>query len=442
MKKDLPWHPRTSENSRPDRVTLIGAGIAGWNLARALHRRGVTCQIVAPASAGPTLSGASGNPQAVVMPLVTAAPSAEERLLVRCFAYAQAHYPAAAWQASGVLRLTEPTDGKQTRSQKSSSTWQQALQKRLAENHETGAPDKPLPVRAELLPAGVRFPEAGWLQTNALDEAFPLQALPWITAQVATIRQEPSKTGQWLLLDESGQTLCRTPAVVVAAGIGMASIRLQWVDAFGQAQDQRLTQPWGLSARHGQVSFVQLGNRLAPREVILGKGYLTPALNGVCSLGATFDHLAEKHWQQPARLGDDHFLRNRALWRGTPWWDILQQARVTGGRAGIRAATPDHLPLAGPIIDRSHFQRHYADLHHGRHWQNYPPAQALPGLFVLGGLGSRGFTTAPWLAEQVVGQLCGETIAPADEAVLKSVHPNRFLFRRLQRPPHSCQGQR
>ena len=435
MKKNLPWHPRTSKNDPLDRVTLIGAGIAAWNLAQALQRRGVTCQIVAPASPGPTLSGASGNPQAVVMPLVTAAPSAEEDLLARCFEYARQHYPAAAWQPMGVLRLCEPTDSKQTRSQQSSSTWQQALQKRLADSIQAGAPDKPLPVRAELLPTGVRFPEAGWLQTDALNEAFPLQALPWITVQVAIIRQDPSTTGQWLLLDESGQTLCSTPAVVVAAGIGMASIRLQWVDAFGQVQDQRLAQPWGLSARHGQVSFVQLENSHAPREVILGKGYLTPALNGLCSLGATFDHLAEKHWQQPARLSDDHFIRNRALWRGTPWWETLQQARVMGGRAGIRAATPDHLPLAGPVIDCTHFQHHYADLHHGRHWQSYPPAQVLPGLFVLGGLGSRGFTTAPWLAEQVVRQLCGEAIAPADEAVLKSVHPNRFLFRRLQRPP-------
>ena len=53
-------------------------------------------------------------------------------------------------------------------------------------------------------------------------------------------------------------------------------------------------------------------------------------------------------------------------------------ARLAGAplssRASIRAATPDRLPLAGAVPG------------------------AGPGLFVLGGLGSRGFCAAPLLA--------------------------------------------
>jgi len=433
MNTKVLWHSLPERHNSPAKVTVIGAGIAAWNIARALRKRAIACEIIAPfdpqtasrTHRNTALAGASGNPQAVVMPVLTARRSPEEDLLVRCFDYARRHYPATAWHGTGVLRHTG-----------GAMNWQKGIEKRLSAT--VGDQTFPVPVRVEALPDGVFFPDAGWLQTEVLNQTFPLEALPWITAQVATIRQDPSQADHWLLLDQSGQTLCRTPAVVVASGIGLAGLRLQWTDAFGQRQDQGLAQPWRISARHGQVSFVRLKEHALSPHVVIGTGYLTPPIDGVCSLGATFDHLPEKQWQQPARLSEAHFARNLALWRETPWWESLRTATVTGGRAGIRASTPDHLPLAGPIIDRAHFQRHYADLHHGRYWQEYPPARPLPGLFVLGGLGSRGFTTAPWLAEQVVRQLCGEAIKGDDLAMLKSVHPNRFLFRQMQRPPQDC----
>ena len=64
----------------------------------------------------------------------------------------------------------------------------------------------------------------------------------------------------------------------------------------------------------------------------------------------------------------------------------------------MRASAPDQLPLAG---------------------------EAAPGLFVLTGLGSRGFATAPLLAEHVAALAMGApSPLAADLAVL--VEPFRF----------------
>ena len=73
------------------------------------------------------------------------------------------------------------------------------------------------------------------------------------------------------------------------------------------------------------------------------------------------------------------------------------------GRASIRATTPDHLPLAGPA----------------------PGAQ---GLYLLSGLGSRGFCLAPLLGEHVAALAVGApSPLPSDLADL--VAPDRFQRR-------------
>jgi tRNA 5-methylaminomethyl-2-thiouridine biosynthesis bifunctional protein len=80
-------------------------------------------------------------------------------------------------------------------------------------------------------------------------------------------------------------------------------------------------------------------------------------------------------------------------------------ARVTEAghlhsRAAVRATTPDRLPLAGQVAS---------------------------GLFVLTGLGSRGFCVAPLLAEHVAGPARGGP-APRPTAPSARVDPKRFVI--------------
>ncbi|HEX7946638.1 MAG TPA: FAD-dependent oxidoreductase, partial [Phenylobacterium sp.] len=76
------------------------------------------------------------------------------------------------------------------------------------------------------------------------------------------------------------------------------------------------------------------------------------------------------------------------------------------GRASVRAVTPDRLPLAGPLGE--------------------------PGLFILTGFGSRGFSLAPLLAEHVAALALGAP-SPISRPAAELVAPDRFARRAARR---------
>jgi tRNA 5-methylaminomethyl-2-thiouridine biosynthesis bifunctional protein len=98
-------------------------------------------------------------------------------------------------------------------------------------------------------------------------------------------------------------------------------------------------------------------------------------------------------------------------------------------RAAERATTPDRAPIAG-LLPVEAWLAQYADLAHGRERQMRPPAHA--GVYVIGGLGARGLTFAPFLGERIAAEMCGEP-APLSQFALDAIHPARFLHRALKR---------
>jgi tRNA 5-methylaminomethyl-2-thiouridine biosynthesis bifunctional protein len=56
----------------------------------------------------------------------------------------------------------------------------------------------------------------------------------------------------------------------------------------------------------------------------------------------------------------------------------------------------------------------------------------MPGVFVLSGLGARGFTLAPLLGECVASEICGEP-SLLSKGARAAIHPERFLKRALRR---------
>ena len=101
------------------------------------------------------------------------------------------------------------------------------------------------------------------------------------------------------------------------------------------------------------------------------------------------------------------------------------------GWSGLRATTPDHLPVAGPLGDAAAYGDVYADLRHGRQ-DDWPSAPYLGGGYILSGLGSRGYQTAFLTAELIASQMAGAPL-PVDREVAAALHPARFLVRALRR---------
>lgn len=144
-----------------------------------------------------------------------------------------------------------------------------------------------------------------------------------------------------------------------------------------------------LSAVRGQASWARGAD--APSPSALG-AYIVPTRDGVL-FGATFD----RGDTSTETRAEDH-QRNLELVGATA---PRLAARLSGseleGRAAVRATTRDRMPLAGALT---------------------------AGLFVLSGLGSRGFTSAPLLAEHIAALVCA-TPSPLPAALSAVVAPDR-----------------
>ena len=351
--------PRPTEQP-PPRVAIIGAGIAGAALARAFAALGAAPTVIEAARPG---AGASGNPAGLVMPRLDAGGGAVAQLYAQAFARAGDLYRATpgAVIASGATQIeTGPKDPDRF--------------DRIADSDlfEPGAVTR-LPDR------GLAFEDALVVEPPAILTAWLGQTEPSIQAHVVGLRLEGAA---WSLLDAQGQVIARAEVVCLAGGLAIRDL----------APDALLT------AVRGQVS---LARGATPPRALIGAGYLIPTRDGLL-FGATHDR------DQTATevRAEDHTRNLALLAQVDPDLASSLTDQALDGRAGVRAATPDFLPLAGPLPGRA-------------------------GLFILSGLGSRGLCAAPLLAEHVAALALGAP-SPLPAPLAEIVDPDRFEKRRAR----------
>jgi tRNA 5-methylaminomethyl-2-thiouridine biosynthesis bifunctional protein len=102
------------------------------------------------------------------------------------------------------------------------------------------------------------------------------------------------------------------------------------------------------------------------------------------------------------------------------------------GRAGIRATTPDHLPIIGPVPDLDFFESEYKDLYKGGRGLGKDTAKYHDGLYIFTGFGSKGILYTNYLAEILV-RLIEKEFTGLENFLLDAVLPNRFIIRRLSK---------
>src|SRR5690606_18354984 len=102
-------------------------------------------------------------------------------------------------------------------------------------------------------------------------------------------------------------------------------------------------------AIRGQVSHVATPARL-PDCVLCHEGYVTAAPRGGLWIGATFD----PDDRDPDVRAADHQRNLASLHTAIPGL-VRSDSVVDTGRVGFRAASPDYLPLAGPVAAQPAF---------------------------------------------------------------------------------------
>lgn len=405
-----PWYTRPAAQGND--IAIIGGGISGVLLALALLRRGkdVTLYCADAAAAG----GASGNRQGALYPLLNHHDPALACFFPSAFTFARRVYDSLDVDFDhhwcGVTQLSWD--------EKSRSKIAKMLGMNLPEDIAYGINQQ----QAEALSGvttgcgGITYPDGGLLSPGQL------------TPALHQLAQQHGLQIKWqhqltqLVAGDTGWTLhfsARPPLahqnVVLATGHALTS--------FSQSENLPAY------AVSGQVSHIPTAPGLSKlRQVLCYDGYLTPVnpANQHHCIGASY-HRADSSVQYRE---DDQQENRQRLIRCLPEADWAKEVNVSEGsaRCGVRCATRDHLPMAGPLPDYQQTLEQYASLAEQK--EQARPAPVYPGLFVLGALGSRGLCSAPLAAEVLAAQLSAEPI-PLDRHTLAALHPNRYWIRKL-----------
>jgi tRNA 5-methylaminomethyl-2-thiouridine biosynthesis bifunctional protein len=372
---------------------IIGGGLAGASAAEALARHGWRCTVldrhVRPAAE------ASGNPGGLFHGTAHASDGVHARF-TRAAALLAARRHAAGiasgrvdGQCDGLLRLRPSGAVPEL-----PPGYLQAVDPTALQAH-TGLPlDEP----AWLYPGG------GWLSPADLTaRCLDHPAISWRGG--CAVERIERIDGRWQAFDAQAALLAHAPVLVLAQGVQPPVAG---------------SEPWPLATLRGQVTWFASDD--GPRRPVAGHGYALSLPDGRLLCGATTSDEAPDGDHTP-RAGDHAYNLDR-LYTLTglrpPPGAALQ------GRVGWRATTPDRLPIVGAVpLART-------DIPPGTRLDQARLVPRIPGLFVLGGLASRGLTWAPLAAEVLATWIDGAPL-PLEADLLDAIDPARWLVRAARR---------
>lgn len=392
LKIGAPWFNTKRHHEVPvkagSRVAVIGAGISGASLSHELQRSGIGVEIY---DANGIASGASGNPAGLIMPRLDLGDTPAARFFKS--AYLHVVRLLDTMPASGYVNCGVSHQGQTERDL--------SRLKRI--------------ISAELLPAdwaeatthGVRYPQAGVID--------PVAFVQSLIADTRVVQKRVDRidrmNGEWRVVAGDDQKLY--DGVIIANGL----------DALRFAQIRGLP----LAGSAGQIDW--FSHAQPPATAYAFGPYAAPCPSGGLIIGATYAPIAIGQEPQFSREATQSNLDAVARHDPSLVQGLMPDASVS--RVAIRCTTPDRLPVVGGVPDWGFYAGAYDGLRTGLR-KEYPPGEALSGLYVLTGLGSRGLVTAPLCAAAIAAEMTGAP-SPIDSEVAEALHPARFFIRDLKR---------
>lgn len=357
---ELPPEPTPAKPASSPQVTIIGAGIAGCLLARNLAERGTKVRLVDQSGTG---AGASGNRQGALYIKPGVEYNHQTRLAISALLFSQHYYSNTTpdqWHPTGLVLLA--SDASEADRQR----------RFILRNHYPEEVLRPVSaVEASELAAvpvpdgGLWFPGSGWLQPGEL--CAELIRHTRITCHFDfPVRELKPEADGWKLISDAG--------VMVTSNLVLCA---------GHLTPQLMPEGeyYRFRAIRGQVSYLRSADASLPQVVLCGHRYINPPHGGLSVTGATFDlkdtnpHLSNK----------SHRENLDALRDMLPNLEIKNAPQLLDGRVCFRCTTHDYQPVAG-VMKRGE----------------------QPALTLFTGLGSKGLSYAPLLAEFLADRLSGQ----------------------------------
>ncbi|MGB6135607.1 MAG: FAD-dependent 5-carboxymethylaminomethyl-2-thiouridine(34) oxidoreductase MnmC, partial [Shewanella sp.] len=426
LNQQFAYNPLPSISDKDDTIAIIGGGIAAASLALSLAQRGKSCIIYCKdAQLG---QGASGNKQGAIYPLLTPENGPLSQFFQQAFLFSRRQIQSLiddgyniGHQWCGVLhtgfdersetRLTKIINGQQWPTEIATAV--DAKQASLLANLDI---DK----------SGFYYPLGGWVCPFEFAQAAisKAQTLANVTvvynSQINRIESGPQ--GWQLFSDNPKLAIATHQQLVVASG--------------AQLTDYAQTKQLQISGFRGQVSHIPAQGELAQLStVICANGYLTPQHNQLHCVGASYVK-DPTHLDFCPQEQHENSLKMKQSFPNSNWPNDIDVSN-NDARVGVRMVSRDHFPVMGCATDVDELFKRYALQQQSKdkpsQWQRYwqtTPAPIYDGLYVLGGLGSRGLSSGPLVAECLAANLCGQ-LSPLNLELQALLSPNRMWLRKL-----------
>ena len=411
-----PWfHSQPATLNKQD-IAIIGGGIASLCTAILLVKRGAKITIYCEDEQ--TALNASGNKQGAFYPQLSDDNERNIRFYIHAFAYGHQFLQWAIQQqikfehefcGVALCAYNEKAESKLNKIAElnlPSDLYQSLSQSELSE--KVGLP----------LPFGGAFiPQGAWLAPRQLVQhtfAFlEKQGVQIKTLQKVTALSQ-TENG-WQITTAKNKTFCHE-VVVLANGHKLT--------------DFEQTQKLPLYPVRGQVSQIPTSaNLLKLKTVLCYDGYLTPVDQAKTSHCIGASHVRDNATREFS-LTEQQENQQKIQQNIPEEWTKEVDTSGNLARVGIRCSVRDLTPMMGAVPHFSAQQTQYQNLFNlRRRKQPIEQAENYPNLYLIGALGSRGLTSAPFLGETLASLIYGEPL-PMSEDLIHNLMPNRSWVRR------------
>ncbi len=410
-----PWfdYPKLDFKKIEKKAVIIGGGLAGCWTAHALVNRGWKIDLIEQHES--LAQEASGNRASILYPYIGLNWDKYHEFYTAGFAHSLRKFRQLkkdcsdfSWNECGLVQLAKNKDEKE-RFQKISKLSQ------LSEDYiQYLDKDSVSQVSGiDLKNAGLFFPHAGWLDPRQLCQLLIQSPLIKIHLN-QKVDQIKKQEQNWQLLDGKGKSITESPIIILA--------NAHAAENFLQIQDIPFNRV------RGQITYLDEVNLDIQTQTILcgDKSFFALDQNHF-DIGASFEpeetrsELLESSQQKNLTFLNKIFPK-----------ESISIPKKIKGRVAFRTTSEDRLPVVGPLFDTDIYKRDYAELHHGRPWDNYPKASYLPGMYLNLAHGSRGLTSCGLSAEWLAGYLNGES-SFLNQSLVEALHPARFLIKKMKK---------
>ena len=411
-----PWFHSQSANLNKQDIAIIGGGIASLCTAISLVKRGAKITIYCEDEL--TALNASGNKQGAFYPQLSDDNERNIRFYIHAFAYGHQFLQWAIQQqiefehefcGVALCAYNEKTESKLNKIAElnlPSDLYQSLNQTELSE--KVGLP----------LPFGGAFiPQGAWLAPRQLVQ-HTFAFLEKQNVQIKTLQKVTALSqteNGWQITTAENKTFCHE-VVVLANGHKLTEFE----------QTQKLP----LYPVRGQVSQIPTSaNLLKLKTVLCYDGYLTPVDQAKTSHCIGASHVRDNATREFSLTEQQE--NQQKIQQNIPE-DWTKEVDTSGNlaRIGVRCSVRDLTPMMGAVPHFSAQQTQYQNLFNlRRRKQPIEQAENYPNLYLIGALGSRGLTSAPFLGETLASLIYGEPL-PMSEDLIHNLMPNRSWVRR------------